>query len=468
MDYVIMKNKLLFSGLAIICMLVVTSCDNLLDVEPKQSIDAEEALNTPQKVEAAVIGAYDDLSSTDLLGGTLIYGSDLLGDDGYVSWFGTFSQPDELWTKSILTDNSFVRDVWLQGYETIDATNNALSALNVIEDNNLRDEVEGQAKLIRGIVYFELVRFFGKDWADGNPSQNPGVPIVLEPTRDFEDLQVPRNTVEQVYNQVISDLTDAKNLLPENIEIDNTVLGNTYVASAYLSRVYLQQRNYENAGLEAGRVIESGNYSLTPLVSGAFNNPTNSTEDVFAIQVSDQDGANDMNTFYAGSQYSGREDIELTGFFDLFTGLFDAADDSRDDFIHFGASFGGPLTSKWTNFRNGNINIVRLAEMYLTRGEASFRTGTDINGVPPEDDFNMVRNRAGQEDIDNADIDLGYIFTERYIELAFEGHILHDIKRFERSASGIDWNSPRLIFPVPQREIDASGGTLEQNEGYGS
>ncbi len=462
-----MKNKL-FLGIFAICMLVVTSCNDLLDVEPKQSISADQALDTPQKVEAAVIGAYDDLSSVDLLGGTLIYGSDLLGDDGSVTWFGTFSQPDELWSKTILTDNSFVRDVWLQGYETIDATNNALSALDVIEDADMRDRVEGQAKLIRGIVYFELVRFFGRDWADGDPSQNPGIPIVLEPTRDFENPPTTRNSVEEVYTQVIDDLTDAKALLPSSIEIDNTVLGNTYVASAYLSRVYLQQREYEDAGSEAGRVINSGNYSLTPLVSGAFNNPTNSTEDVFAIQVSDQDGANDMNTFYAGSQHSGREDIELTGFFDLFTGLFDAADDTRDDFIHFGASFGGPLTSKWTNFRNGNINIVRLAEMYLTRGEASFRTGTDINGVPPEDDFNMIRDRAGQEDIDAADINLDYIFTERYLELAFEGHILHDIKRFERSASGFAWNAPELIFPIPQREIDASGGDLEQNAGYGS
>lgn len=462
-----MKNKLLFSFLAI-SMLAVTSCDSLLDVEPQQSISADEALDTSQKVEAAVIGAYDDLSSVDLLGGTLIYGSDLLGDDGTVSWFGTFSQPDEFWTKSILTDNSFVRDVWLQGYETIDVANNALSALDVIEDDNMREEVEGQAKLIRGIVYFELVRLYGRDWADGDPSQNPGVPLVTSPTRDFEDAQTPRSSVEAVYAQVINDLTDAKNMLPESIEIDNTVLGNTYVASAYLSRVYLQQREYEDAGLEASRVIESGNYSLTPLVSGAFNNPTNSSEDIFAIQISDQDGANDMNTFYAGSQHSGREDIELTGYFDLFTDLFDADDDTRDDFIHFGASFGGPLTSKWTNFRNGNINIVRLAEMYLTRGEASFRTGTDINGVPPEDDFNMVRERAGQEDVDAADLDLDYIFTERYIELAFEGHVLHDRKRFERSASGLSWDAPELIFPIPQREIDASGGALEQNDGYGS
>lgn len=462
-----MKNIILASIFAV-SMLVTASCDNVLDVEPKQSISADDALNNAQKVEAAVIGAYDNLSGIDLLGGTMIYGSDLLGDDGSVSWFGTYSQPDELWQKNILTDNSFVREMWLEAYQTIDITNNALASLDVIEDEAERDRIEGQAKLIRGIVYFELVRFFGKDWADGDPSLNPGVPLVLEPTKDFEDIQEPRSSVEAVYTQVLSDLTDAKNMLPESIEIDNTVLGNTYVASAYLSRVYLQQRDYENAGPEANRVIESGNYALTPLVSGAFNNPTNSTEDIFAIQLSDQDGANDMNTFYAGSQHSGREDIELTGYFDLFEGLFDAEDDTRDDFIHFGASFGGPLTSKWTNFRNGNISIIRLAEMYLTRAEASFRTGTNFGGVSPEDDFNMIRERAGQEDISAADIDLDYIFTERYIELAFEGHLLHDLKRFERSATGIPWNSPRLIFPIPQREIDASGGELEQNENYGS
>lgn len=444
---------------------VLTSCDSLLDVDPKQSVRSETALDTPDKVESTIVGAYDNLSSVDLLGGTAVYSSDLLGDAGYVSWFGTFEQPDQIWNKDILVNNSFIRDLWLQAYETINITNNTLAALDVIEDDAQREEVEGQAKLLRGISYFELVRYFGRDWADGNPADNPGVPLILEPTEDFENQDVPRSSVEDVYTQILADLNDAKDLLPETAVLDDTYLGDTYVASAYLSRVYLQQREYEDAGLEADRVIASGNYDLTPLYEDAFNNSSNSTEDVFAIQRSDQDGGNDMNTFYAGSQFSGREDIELGGYFDLFEGLFDAEDDVRDDFYHIGASFGGALTSKWTNFRNGNINIVRLAEMYLTRGEASFRTGTDIGGVAPEDDFNVVRERAGQEPIAFDDIDEDYMFFERYIELAFEGHLLHDTKRFERNDAGTPWDDPSLIFPIPERETDAND-ELDQNEGY--
>ena len=73
-----------------------------------------------------------------------------------------------------------------------------------------KDRVEGEAKFIRGSVYFDLVRMYAKAWNDGDPNSNEGVPLILTPTNLITDSnKVKRNTVAQVYAQAISDLTDA-------------------------------------------------------------------------------------------------------------------------------------------------------------------------------------------------------------------------------------------------------------------
>lgn len=447
------------SALFLSVLIVATGCDSLLDTEPAQSLDQEIALETSSNVENTLTGAYDQISDTDLYGGELMFGPDLLGMDDEVLWSGTFSQPNEYFRKDILITNSFVRDTWLEAFEAINIANNVLSALDVV-DEDIRSRVEGEAKFIRGAMYFELTRLFGRAWNDGDPSSNLGVPIITEPTREIgEEQAVPRGSVEDGYTQAIDDLTDAKDLLPES----NGVYANTYVASAFLSRVYLQQGEYEDAFAEADRVIESGEYALTDTYEEAFNNAENSSEDIFAIQITSQDGANDLNLFYAADEEGGRGDVDIQQeHLDEYE-----EDDERLD-LFYEDEEGDIRTGKFNNNIDGNISVVRLVEMYLTRAEAAFRDGDEDTA---RDDLNFVRERVGLPEYGGGilaeDIELEDILRERKLELMFEGQLLHDIKRTEGSVGSIPWDSPRLVFPIPQREMDANG-ELEQNDGYGS
>lgn len=105
--------------------------------------------------------------------------------------------------------------------------------------------------------------------------------------------------------------------------------------------------------------------------------------------------------------------------------------------------------------------------MFLTRAEANFENGSEI-GAPPVDDINVIRNRAGLDDLPAVDQD--DIRRERRLELAWEGHRLHDLRRWQESLyegteDEISYNSPRLVLPIPQREIDVNEN-LEQNPGY--
>ena len=102
--------------------------------------------------------------------------------------------------------------------------------------------------------------------------------------------------------------------------------------------------------------------------------------------------------------------------------------------------------------------------MYLTRAEANTETGMQI-GDTPKNDIDKIRKRAGLNELDNSPT-LEQIYEERQLELAFEGFRLHDLRRWKKQIGNLPYNSNELVLPIPQREIEATGGQLQQNEGY--
>lgn len=439
----------------------LVGCDSALDIDPQQSISADRALSTPQNVQAVVIGAYDRVSDSDLYGGELFLGPDLLAaSQNEVVWTGTFSQPREFWSKNLLVDNVFVEDTWEDAYEVINIANNILSALDVFEDDTAaRDAAEGHARFLRGTMYFELVRLWALPWNAGDPNSNPGVPIVLEPTRGVTDADNrPRSNVAEVYAQVIDDLTKARDLLPE----DGGDLAGTYAASAMLSRVYLAQGKYADAAQAASRVIEEGGFALAETYAGAFNNSDSSPEYVFLMPITDQDGANDLNLFYGAEENSGRGDIEVT---DAYVALFGLTDTRALIYVDEADIL---RTLKWQGSTTQGIDIpvIRLAEMYLTRAEANLRAGTSV-GATPLSDVNKIRARAGLVPLVSVTVE--DVLRERRLELSLEGQYLHDLKRtggtITTSGGPLPATSPRFVYPIPQREIDANP-SLTQNAYY--
>ena len=438
----------------------LAGCDGLLDLEPRQSITEDRALATPQNVTGALVGAYDRMSDGDLYGGQLLMGPDLLAaENGEVVWTGTFAQPRQFWNKSLLVDNSFVEDTWEDAYEVINIANNVLSALDVFEDADERARIEGHARFLRGVMYFELVRNWGPAYLGGTPASDPGVPLVLEPTRDVtEEDNRARATVAEVYDQVVADLTAARDQLPDRDDL----LGDTYAASAFLSRVYLSTGDYDAAAAQASRVIEEGGFALAGTFAEAFNQPAGSDEYVFAVPITEQDGTNELNTFYGARENSGRGDIEVTA---DYVALFDTSD-ARAFF--YDDARGRRRTAKWqgSTAEGVDIPIIRLAEMYLTRAEANLRAGTTV-GAAPVEDVNRVRERAGLEPLESVSVE--DVLVERRLELDFEGQLLHDLKRTGRTISTIDGalpaTAPRFLYPIPQREIDANPN-LQQNAYY--
>lgn len=445
--FVLVAMAMLFAG-----------CDKYLDLEPSQSISEGIALDSDVNVKSVLMGAYGLFDNDDIYGGNVLRNSELLGGDGEILWVGTYKGPRDIANKELVASTTDATVQWESSYEVINSVNNVLSALDVVNESD-RDRVEGEALFLRALCYFDLTRFYGLQYEDGQTNSQYAVPLILTPTRGInDDTFVGRSTVEAVYNQVITDLTTAASILP----VDNGVFASSGAASALLARVYLQMGNYAGARDAADDVIGSLEYELQPSYADVFNNDVNTSEDIFATQITPQDRFSAMTEFFSVPEYGGRDgDIEiLTG----HTDLYDVTDERLALFF---TNAGSTFCGKWNN-QYGVINLIRLAEMYLIRAECNFRLGTTI-GATPLVDYNMVHERAGL--LPAGSVNLDDILLERRLELAFEGFKIHDIRRLKQDVGtgpgAFTYDDPKLVFPIPSREIEANPALADQqNEGY--
>lgn len=449
------RYKLILSMLGL--GISLTSCEDKLDLEPTQFISTDVALSTGENVENLLIGAYAEAGQSASYGGNIQMLSDLYGATNQVSWNGTFQPIRQVYTKNILVDNSYVRDTWLNGYDVINQTNLVLDNIDLVDEEN-QSNIEGQARFLRGLTYFDLTRLFGQQYMSGQSNNQLGVPLELEGIEDYSgNLEIARSTVEENYTQVITDLQAAYDLLPE----DNEEFAERYAAQALLARVYLQQGDYSSALASANDVIENSSYSLAGTYADIFNNDTDGSETIFAFQVTTQDGSNNLITHYADQANGGRgNDISIN---DGYVAMFDSEDDVRSEFFYASAQSEDRLTAKYTN-QFGNVMILRLAEMYLIRAEANLRLGSAV-GATPVEDINRIRERSNADVLTSVSLD--DIMLERQLELAFEGFLIHDLKRTMEDVGDIPYDDNSLLFPIPQREMDVNS-LLTQNPGYGS
>lgn len=466
-----MKLKI-FSRLFISAALLtgfMTACNKKLDIQPRQSVDATVAIQTTQDVESAVVGAYS------VMGGGALYGTNLLmvpetqasffpAGEQYCAWRGTFTGHQQIARKTMNRDNGEAARMWTAGYLAINTANIVLANLGVVTDTDLKDQFEGEALFVRGIMHFELVRYFGLPW--GATANNDQLGIVIKTTPATNETEAAeklgRSTVAQVYAQVIADLTAAANKLPE----DNGTRADKYTALAFLARVYLQQGDYAKALDAANAVIESGKYAMNAAVRAVFDNK-NTDESIWEIQQNDQNNAGTSNdgmaTFFSSLVGIGRADVRIAP---AFVASYPSGDlrASQWYYIGVGARPGNTYCGKWRAFAQ-NLPVVRIAEMYLIRAEGNLRLGTTV-GDTPENDLAQVRNPVRTNLASIANPTLANVLQERIYELAFEGFRIHEIKRLQQAWSSWTWNSPKLVFPIPQREVDATQGLLVQNAGY--
>lgn len=474
------------------------SCKKFLELEPTTNVKFENSIVDLNSMRTALLGSYSQLKNFNYYGKNVLLLPDLLSDNLFVSVRNSGRGVAHNDYRIISTD-AYARDLWTQCY-AVSANASFIiqkaEGITVLEAEKAeKNQILGEAHALTGIAYFDLLRFFAQPYSYTANADHPGVPVLKKVNSSISNLDFPsRATVKEGYDWVVSNLTAALAIMPDDIIIKGksspttkTRFSKTAV-KGLLARVYLYMGRWEDARKLADEVILSKKYTLlesAKLVEG-FKEKNNS-ENLFEVAFSQtENSGSDMLSY--GFNQSGYGDAMATE--DLYNLYKDT--DQRKKFINKSvrskAEDPAYIVTKYSNITNYNENhkVIRLAEIYLIRAEALARLN---NFADAQKDLDVIRKRGDltvELSTETGTALIDKILVEKRKELAFEGHRLHDLTRnnlkFIKYVSPLTVGKPtssvvdfpgrdklhyRTILPIPQREIDANPSLAgQQNKEY--
>lgn len=474
--------------------LLSASCKkSFLDQKPYDAAVVSDAIKTEDDMNTALNGMYSSLRATDFYGRTFAVKGDLMADKTFLS-----SQNSGRYTQfnlyNIVKTDGYASNIWYNSYKAIKNANLVINSGLQASNDNI-SQMLSEAFAVRAMVYFDLVRNFAKPYTVAPDAL--GVPIVTS----FEQSAKPaRNTVKEVYTQVISDLNKALSLAKFNqgatmtfasskTRTLNSSFMTKYAVQALAARVYQNMGDWANAKTAALDVINNSGFTLVP-ASGLVaywkgTNPiTSKTETLFEVTSDANNSVSDgtlANLYVPKSNGGSYGDILATQeFYNSYS-----ATDVRRALITPSTRSGQLGTAYYVvkypiDINVDDVKILRFAEMPLILAEAYYRTNDPVNALLY---LNMV---AKQRDpsftgyVSTGSQILEDILNERAKEFAFEGYRFWDLYRLQRTfvkpqaqdASNniiqsitVTPNTLNMIFPIPQDEININPN-INQNPGY--
>ena len=471
-------KKLIYkiSILAISGTMLFTACTKDFTVQsPSDSVPSNEALNTLSSLGNALNGVYSQLRAVSLYGRDFAVSGDLQADNTYVEIKNSGRYLAQ-YNYSVTAADAVAGEMWSAAYSGIQRANQIINS--TVTTTGVAS-IKAQALAARALLYFKLVNIYARPYTD-NPAAL-GVPIVLT----YQPYLLPtRNTVKEVYTQIVSDLQSALKDAPAYV---NSVTLNKYAIEGLLARVYLYMGDNTDAKAAAVDVIKNSGFSLVSAgnYTAFWSNPaiqSDQTEVMFEVDVDviNNNGYDDVAAIYI----NGYQDIYASSqLFNLYT-----ATDVRRGLILSGKTKSGAsayLVNKFPNALNAdrdNLKVIRLSEVYLIAAEASLPT--DIASAQSYLNTLMAQRDPGFQYTSTGNQLLNDIINERRKELAFEGDRFYDLNRLKlpiarvsnpgaipAGQGNVNLNIPysdyRRIAPIPQAELQANANIVnQQNPGY--
>ncbi|MGK6351671.1 RagB/SusD family nutrient uptake outer membrane protein [Parapedobacter sp. DT-150] len=475
-------NKLWIALLVVICW----SCEGFLDVAPSDSGDSKTSIKTAADAQVMINGVMRGMSNSNYYGRNFVMYGDTKGGD--MTIFSQGRGLDALYTFNHTASSNNYSGFWTQLYDGILQINNLLENIEAIEATGTNEDFsnhKGQALTARAMIYFDLVRLYGKAYTDDPTAYGvPNVTTTLEASA-----QPLRATVEENYAQILSDLASAAPLLPK---AKNNGYLNYYANKALQARVNLYMGNYAAALSAAEEIINDEVYEL--YTNDAWVDSWKSqfgSESIFELGIFPNEGdlgsaslgfylrrrAHGASTaagwFMASDYYLERlgDDEE-----DVRWGVM-AQDESTDP--HLGAcyKYSGSVALEGDGKSTAsavNIKVIRLSEIYLIAAEAALPTDPS----KAADYLNEIRKRSPNlAPATAATVSVDMILDERSKELFAEGHRFFDMIRLDQEITfndefagitppsrpkTINRGFYKTILPISQDEINANPGIEDQ------
>jgi hypothetical protein len=464
---------------------LTSSCGKFLDVAPQGQPTSQQFFQTQADATAAVNAPYGKLREWNLTAFNWLAVTTLTSDDaekGSVTGDAEFLNNFTFFR--ITPTEGSVQGYWDGQYQQINLCNQVIQNVpGVNMDATLRGRYVGEAKFLRGLAYFNLVRAYG------------GVPLLLKVAETADELNPSRATRDEVYTAIIADATDAAAVLPAAYGASDVGRATKGAALTLLAKAQLYQKNFAASLAASDQVLGLG-YSLASNFYDMFRiRGENNSESIFEVQCTTLAG----NCDASNSQWAECQMVRPQfgwGFFNPTADLanaFEVGDQRRlgtilergtttpdGDVIATNSSNprynmkayvpnSAPKTCGYG--RDQNIRVFRLGEVLLLNAEAANELGQTAKALAA---VNRVRTRAGlaalSSGLSQADLRQA-IWKERRVELALEyGDRFFDLVRQGRAATvlaskGFVANKNELM-PLPLNQITLSGGKLTQNPGY--
>lgn len=485
-----------YIGALLLLAICFTSCKKFLEEDPQHQVTITNYYKNETDAISAVNSIYSYLNSTSTGSTAGIYHSTfwvtagLASDELENNQLGS-PQLDALATFTHVPQNAALEEVWAMHYKTITIANIAINRIPQIEMNAaLRSRLIGEAKFLRALMYFNLVRMFGE------------IPLLVE---ENAPLTPETADVDAIYTQIINDLTDAVAVLPLSYPVGNG-RGRATIGSAngLLAKVYLTRKQWQEAANAAKAVIDSQQYELWQDYADVFKlSNRNGKEAVFSVSFGDANGAiifwevgqflvrllprelsvegvqNSQGwqfpTMYSYNQYENNDRRKAVTF---LTEINEASGPApiRPYIQKYWDRVAEPTGNETSN----DFPVIRYSDILLMYAEAN--NELDRSDIAHEY-INMVRERArfNGTSYENAVADYSglnkeqfreAVLKERMLEFHTEGQRWFDLVRTNKLEQKVPLAKPGVtpaarnyLFPIPQREVDLNPN-LVQNEGY--
>lgn len=473
---------------------ILVSCSDVIEEEPSTFL-APENLNSELGAEAVVKGAYQIFQISGYYQRELLAQVEIKSE--YAKGRGSYLPVGDY----NLDANGVARvdQVWSTLYSGINRANVIISSF---EDLNLPEDKKAQwmaeAKVLRALHYFHIARLFG------------AAPLRVEAADDLNNLSAPKSSVNDIYDQIIDDLTSAINsgALPESYPDVDLGRATVYAAKAILSEVYLTLEDYTNAANTANEIISSGEFTLEPDMYKIFSaDELTHAGDIFSVKFARINGLGTIMPNFLNNQQLGYSSAGWRVFLvnveaplimnwdtnDIRHALNLYNDDPNTPEGAVLTSSEPGLFKKYIDkdYAGGNTShgndfaIYRYADVLTIYAEASAMA----NNGPTDDSYealNKIRRRAYGVDINTPDPTIDYsgltleefreaVWTERAYEFMMEGRRWYDMLRMGEDKAkqiaadaNLTLGDEDFLFPIPRQEIDNNDQITEadQNPGY--
>ena len=461
----------------LVVLIVFTACENDLDTAPEDRFTAGSFYKNASDIDAAVNAAYGGLQKNGLYGFNYHILIETRSDNTFEeepSNSGGFGDVD-LFNR--VTTNSVFRQTWVDSYVTIQAANIVLNRIDAITDmdNALKETRKGEMKFIRALVYYNLVNLYG------------AVPLVLQETTNPTDyFGQGRTSVQDVFTQIIKDLDEASDALPESNDIGRANKGASLIL---LGKAHLTLGNPTEAET-ALRAINGYTFINTYAdVFGIANE--NNAASIFEVQFQSGVNGGEEGSLFA-SKFNSQKNPGSKGNNIITQDLlnsFEAGDLRKNEIIRDPLDPSVYISTKYIdNTRtlvddgDNNAIVFRYADVLLSLAEA-LNSKEYVADGEAFDLMNRIRTRAGLPNLTSATITNQQQFTEALLkerrhEFFYEGHRWLDLKRlvnpvlvmnnhfagFVGLNITIDQND--LLLPIPLDQLNSDPGSMQQNPGY--